>query len=228
MYVNGAVLDAVKGVVDRVYIEECPLDLDYIMVGIKDADYDAVASRTYALDSLEAVIVTLGAGEDHFDNSTSVRDIVYGGDGDDILIGGAGDDYLESGMGTSWLFGTPGNDTIYGGPDGDMLLGQDGNDIMYGDDGDDYMVGGPGTDTLRGGNNNDTLFGNSGVDTLYGNAGNDSLIGGPGSFDGAPDTLWGNAGADKFKRAYKPGFNPLVWEDILADFNAGQGDTTIP
>ena len=390
VYVNGANLGG-KGVVDRVTVEEDPQDPDCIRVIVKNAAYDIVVTKVYEWASLEAVIVTLGAGEDHYNNDTFVRDIVYGGagddvlsggdgvswlygeggedelnggwgfvndivdggddsdtvsagDGDDILIGGKGDDYLECFWGTSWLFGgdgadtlkvfypdavfenllfgeagddtitgglndfawggpdndtitagtvyggdgddmiygtwaadvlvgeagndtieglggsdflnggsgfdqlygeysfgaggatenvgIPGGDVIYGGPDSDNILGQDGNDTLYGDDGDDIMVGGPGNDTLRGGNNHDWLYGNSGVDTLYGNAGNDTLAGGDNGFgggvgfDSATDTLWGNAGADKFKTSFKPGVNPLVWEDIRADFNAGQGDTT--
>ena len=377
MYVYGTDFGApngAKAVVDRVTIEEYPLDQDLIMVRVWNAANEVVASKVSEWASLEAVIVSLGPGGDSYDNDTFVRDIVnggpgnddlnggdgiswlygeggedhlddgsgndvvdggddrdfiYGGDGDDILIGGAGNDDLHDDSGVNWLFGGTGedelkstfgeglafgeddndeiyisdsshayggmgddtiharvayggagndeitgtdqvdflvgeagndtirgrfgndflnggsgvdtlygqdtsmpgdyvlddNDVIHGGPDRDHMYGGIGNDTMNGDDGDDVIYGGLGNDTLRGGNNNDTLYGDFGVDTLFGDAGNDSLFGGSGTFDLSIDTLWGNSGADRFNRAYKPGVNPPVLEDIRADFNAGQGDT---
>ena len=217
MYVNGTALDAVHGVVDRVTIEEYPLDPDYIMVRVRNADNVVVASTVHALDSLEAVIVSLGAGDDRYDNSTNVREIVYGGAGGDELWGGDG---------ISWLYGEGGEDSLYGDYIDATYGAWGGNDVIHGGPDRDQIWGGTANDTLHGDEGNDTLTGNSGVDTLCGNDGNDSLIGGINGSDSVPDTLWGNAGADKFKRAFKPGFNPPVWEDILADFNAGQGDST--
>ncbi|MEI6540564.1 MAG: hypothetical protein WCO86_13740 [Planctomycetota bacterium] len=96
MYVNGANLGGAKGVVDRVTVEEYPLNPDLIWVRIQDVNNNTIAYSVNELDSLEAIIVSLGAGDDDFDNSTTVRDIVYGGAGGDDLYGGDG---------ISWLYG---------------------------------------------------------------------------------------------------------------------------
>ena len=106
VYVNGANLGAAKGVVDRVTVEEDQMDPDCIRVSVKNSNYDVVVTKVYEWASLEAIIVTLGAGEDYYDNDTFVRDIVYGGAGDDVLSGGDG---------ISWLYGEGGEDEVHGG-----------------------------------------------------------------------------------------------------------------
>ncbi|WP_336605417.1 tandem-95 repeat protein [Stutzerimonas stutzeri] len=64
----------------------------------------------------------------------------------------------------------------------------------------------------RGGN--DTLDGGAGNDILYGQGGNDILIGGEGD-----DILYGGAGSDTF--VWKAGD---LGQDVVKDFNVGQGD----
>jgi len=99
-------------------------------------------------------------------HSTTVRDDLYGGLGDDTIDGWEGDDVL---------YGEGGNDTIKGWAGNDTLDGGIGDDVMNGDDGDDSVNGGAGNDIVCGGYmdtagdflvDGDT---NSGVDKLWGN-----------------------------------------------------------
>lgn len=138
-------------------------------------------------------------GKDRYDalNSTGIRSIAYGGDGDDVLLGGEGNDTLV---------GEKGNDHIYGGVGIDFLYGaffgsgsENGNDRLYGGNGDDVLFGGDGDDTLNGQNGNDVLLGENGNDRLFGAyegyaqeiGGNDRLDGGNGD-----DLLYGGDGND--------------------------------
>ncbi|CCC96833.1 calcium-binding protein [Azospirillum baldaniorum] len=180
------------------------------------------------------------------------NDVLVGGSGDNVLFGGAGDDRLYVDTQTASLDGGAGNDTVYarysGGVTLDLsasielfsgsvgsdtvtavnasaaveLIGGDGDDSLTGgayadslrgDNGNDWLDGGDGNDTLSGGNGNDWLLGGGGNDTLSGGSGNDTLIGGFGD-----DSLVGGSGADLFV------FSNGGGNDILRDFNAGQGD----
>jgi VCBS repeat-containing protein len=73
-------------------------------------------------------------------------------------------------------------------------------------------AGGLGSDTLVGTGGADILLGRNGDDDLRGNGGNDLLCGGI-----ADDVLTGGAGADSFDGG--PG------EDLVVDFDPGEGDT---
>ncbi|KAA1052521.1 calcium-binding protein [Azospirillum argentinense] len=180
------------------------------------------------------------------------NDVLVGGGGDNVLFGGAGDDRLYVDTQTASLDGGDGNDTVYarysGGVTLDLsasielfngsvgsdtvtavnassaveLIGGDGDDSLTGgvyadslrgDNGNDWLDGGDGDDTLSGGNGNDWLCGGGGNDTLSGGSGNDTLVGGFGD-----DSLVGGSGADLFV------FSNGGGNDILRDFNAGQGD----
>ncbi|KAA1052536.1 FG-GAP-like repeat-containing protein [Azospirillum argentinense] len=180
------------------------------------------------------------------------NDVLVGGGGSNVLFGGAGDDRLYVDTQTASLDGGDGNDTVYarysGGVTLDLsasielfngsvgsdtvtavnassaveLIGGDGDDSLTGgayadslrgDNGNDWLDGGDGDDTLSGGNGNDWLCGGSGNDTLSGGSGNDTLVGGFGD-----DSLIGGSGADLFV------FSNGGGNDILRDFNAGQGD----
>ncbi|MGY0794576.1 beta strand repeat-containing protein [Azospirillum argentinense] len=180
------------------------------------------------------------------------NDVLVGGGGNNVLFGGAGDDRLYVDTQTASLDGGAGNDTVYarysGGVTLDLsasielfngsvgsdtvtaanassaveLIGGDGDDSLTGgayadslrgDNGNDWLDGGDGDDTLSGGNGNDWLCGGSGNDTLSGGSGNDTLVGGFGD-----DSLVGGSGADLFV------FSNGGGNDILRDFNAGQGD----
>ncbi|MEY8841470.1 calcium-binding protein, partial [Cribrihabitans sp. XS_ASV171] len=87
-----------------------------------------------------------------------LRDVIYGGEGDDMLDGGYGNDLI---------FGQGGNDTIAGDFGADELQGQEGNDVVtggalsdlvYGGDGNDFVNGGFGYDRINGGDGADRFF----------------------------------------------------------------------
>jgi Ca2+-binding RTX toxin-like protein len=92
-----------------------------------------------------------GAGDDYFQNLTSVRAVAYGGAGADALYGGAGADVLYGEDGNDELNGGAGNDSLFGGAGLDFLDGADGNDYLNGgNDGiADQMTGGAGADTFE-------------------------------------------------------------------------------
>ena len=86
-----------------------------------------------------------------------------------------------------------------------VLIGTDAADTLNGDEQSNVMVGLDGDDRLHGGN---------GADVLIGGPGNDSLIGGD--------------GADVFAFALpvvEDGAVPSFGDDVIYDFNAGEGDT---
>lgn len=139
-------------------------------------------------------------GTDTYDatNSTGVRSLAYGGNGDDTLRGGEGNDLLVGENGSDVLRGGVGNDKLLGAFDG--WAGEfEGYDHLYGGDGDDELWGGDGRDLLAGENGNDLLAGQNGDDKLLGAfdgwagevGGNDHMYGGDGD-----DELWGGDGHD--------------------------------
>ena len=142
-----------------------------------------------------------------------------GGVTDDTILGLGGDDFISGGGGRDTLYGGAGEDDIYG---GDRLFGEDGRDKLFGGAGKDKLDGGAGDDKLDGGDGNDTLKGGAGNDTLDGGAGNDKLRGGAGddflTGGTGDDSLTGGDGADTF--IFEAGFGI----DVIADFNAAEGD----
>ena len=145
------------------------------------------------------VVEGTSAGE-QINGLNSVRNSIYGKDGNDTLVGGdqadllsgdAGNDVIYGGIGHDFATGEDGNDVIYGGWGDDVLIGGAGNDILHGEWNNDVLIGGAGDDTLYGEDHDDVLDGGAGNDTLYGGAGNDRLIGGAGN-----DTLDGGDGID--------------------------------
>ena len=132
------------------------------------------------------------SGDDHFVNNTSIRSVVYGGDGNDVLTGGSGNDELHGNGGSDQIYAGSGNDKVYGG-DGeiDFLYGQDGNDVIEGGNGNDRISGGNGSDELYGQNDNDLIEGGDGNDLIVGGSGDDVLEG-----NGGSDLLRGQDGND--------------------------------
>ena len=155
---------------------------------------------------------------DSADNCTgnNVRNVIFGGGGDDTIRGAGGNDELTGGGGNDLLYGNSGNDLIYGNDDNDTIFGNGGNDDLFGDanedsilggSGDDVIVGGSGRDSLKGGSGKDTIIGDTGHDTIDGGSGNNSIEGdsnlamisrGNDSIagGGGNDTIFGNGGND--------------------------------
>lgn len=137
------------------------------------------------------------AGDDRFDNQTSVKSAAFGGLGNDYLAGGHNDD---------------------------VLVGGDGDDEIHGREGNDYLYGNAGNDLLRAGQGNDFLFGGAGKDDLFGALGNDYLDGGK---DGVADIVRGGPGADTFvaERVFRFPFS--FNRDYPQDFSLAEGDRII-
>lgn len=172
----------------------------------------------------DASVVTLieffgAAGDDFFENFTSIDTVAAGhagndtlrtGDGIDRLFGGEGDDILVSAGGNDRLSGNNGQDKLYGGSGDDALFGLNGDDELQGEGGNDTLVAGFGDDIVYGGAGEDLVFGHFGADQIFGGDGNDRLFGqsdddfvqGDGGDDVVRggvgvDTLYGNEGNDR-------------------------------
>ena len=127
------------------------------------------------------------------------------------LIGTDSADRLD---GDDEMHGRGGDDEIRGGDGDDFLVGGRDADWLRGGVGHDRLIGGPGDDTLWGGLGDDYVHGGDGADVLNGGAGNDSLIGG----DGA-DVFWFTIPVAEDGTVLPFG------DDVIYDFNAGEGDT---
>ncbi len=136
--------------------------------------------------------------------TSSDRNQLYGGLGDDVVIGGGEADSIGGGKGSDFLLGRDGADIVWGGHD-------DGNDTLHGDGGSDTLFGSGGNDWLAGSSGMDFLFGGAGGDVLDGGDDADSLFGGAGN-----DTISGGSGADAFFFAGNHGV------DIITDFDPAE------
>ncbi|MGD9816715.1 MAG: calcium-binding protein [Hyphomonadaceae bacterium] len=86
---------------------------------------------------------------DHRQNTTLLRDLIFGFGGNDTIYSGDGDDYVYGGGGADHIYGGDGNDVLYGEADSDTLID--------GGIGNDFLDGGAGTNTLDGGADYDTV-----------------------------------------------------------------------
>jgi len=139
------------------------------------------------------------------------NDALAGNDGANTLTGNAGSDTVTGAGGADALFGNQGSDALQGDAGADTLFGGQDGDVLFGGDGADALYGNMAGDRIYGGADADALFGGQGDDLLLGEGGDDLLAGNLGV-----DTLYGGAGADRFIAGS---------EDVVADFNAAEGDT---
>ncbi|SPF78200.1 calcium-binding protein [Pseudoprimorskyibacter insulae] len=107
-------------------------------------------------------------------------DFIYGGrtteDLRDVIYGGAGNDSIDGGYGNDELRGDAGDDSIEGGYGVDLVIGGDGNDVLTGSAWSDQIFGGNGNDFINGGFGFDRVNGGLGADKFYhtGNVGHGS------------------------------------------------------
>ena len=126
-------------------------------------------------------------GDDTLTGDAAVRDVIYGGLGNDTIVGG---DFYDNGTEPDLLCGGPGNDRVKGARGNDKLNGGDGDDFVDGSNGVDIEQGNAGNDrvgfgsfadadsaadTMRGGPGNDYMVAGFGNDKVYGQGGNDQL-----------------------------------------------------
>lgn len=81
-------------------------------------------------------------------DTTIMKDIESGTDGDDVMDGSPDSDYFDGGLGNDTLNGNEGNDELQGGYGNDYLFGGAGDDLLDGGHGEDYLNGGAGDDVL--------------------------------------------------------------------------------
>ncbi len=157
-------------------------------------------STDFTANDVQRVLFFGYAGDDQFQNNTSIATSAFGSDGNDTLTGGSGNDLLSGGNDNDVISGGDGNDTISGNAGDDDLSGGNGNDSIYGGSGNDmifagagqdFVSGSGGDDTIEGGNDADVLSGNNGADTINGDGGNDTIYGG-----NQNDNLYGDDGDD--------------------------------
>ena len=77
-----------------------------------------------------------------------IRNVLWGGAGDDSLYAGAGDDTLGAGAGNDLVVGGTANDVIFGGAGNDTINAGAGNDSIWSGSGDDILSSGDGSDTF--------------------------------------------------------------------------------
>jgi Ca2+-binding RTX toxin-like protein len=113
-----------------------------------------------------------------------LRDLIFGGVGNDEIYAGLGNDFVYGGSGNDRIDGGSGNDMLYGddrffevqplqggqpvGTGNDLIFGGDGNDRIYGGHGNDELLGESGADFIVGGSGNDLILGGANADTIYG------------------------------------------------------------
>jgi hypothetical protein len=149
---------------------------DRVVATLKTSTGVGNLSKNYARSSVKEIVFNGYAGNDKFNNRTSIPSEADGGTGNDILLGGYSKDTVYGGDGKDYIDGRNGNDKLYGGSN---------NDLIFGDKGDDFIYGGTGADFLFGGVGRDSIWGESGMDSL----------------DGGPDTelkMIGGTNTDTF------------------------------
>lgn len=110
-------------------------------------------------DGVDTIIA--GNGDDVVTGGASLndlRDVIYGGAGDDNIDGGYGNDELRGDAGNDSIAGGFGVDTVIGGTGNDVMTGSAFSDLVFGGDGNDFVNGGFGSDRINGGDGADRFF----------------------------------------------------------------------
>lgn len=149
-------------------------------------------------DVLTNIEYLLGSPFDDVLTGDNVRNVIYGGDGNDSINGLGGNDVLRGDDGADALDGGTGNDwaNYTNSPAGVSVSLETGTGTGSHAEGDtltniEYLHGSNHNDTLTGDGNRNVIYGRTGDDALNGLAGNDTLRG-----DAGADALDGGTGID--------------------------------
>ncbi|MEM7057939.1 MAG: hypothetical protein AAF557_10160 [Pseudomonadota bacterium] len=216
-------------------------DVVQITGEVTAADAVSAAHRSATVDQL---FIADGANQRIYTpGSSTIRDVVFagGGDdyiwtygGDDVLVGGAGNDFLRPDAGRDSVYGGDGIDTVdYYANNGEgvtvnLITGLGSGGIADGDvlDGVERVYSTQSNDRLIGDENDNYFIGRRGGDVLIGNGGNDILRGDSNATDtGYEDVLIGGTGNDNLqgnKGADRYLFQAGDGVDVVADY----GDTS--
>lgn len=108
-----------------------------------------MASTGLHFSGFEHVDVFLGTGNDVVIGSSTMRAIVYAGEGDNVLVGGSNSDHFETGSGDDIMLGKGGDDTLVGSGGADVIDGGDGNDVILLTRAEGTIEGGAGEDMIH-------------------------------------------------------------------------------
>ncbi len=191
--------------------------------------HQGFGSETFAVADVNQIRFVGLAGDDRFENQSSIRSLAFGQAGNDTLIGGTGDDRLVGNNGNDQIAGNAGNDVLIAGIGDDIVFAGDGNDRVLGVNGINQINGGAGDDTLFGGQGDDTIVDPSGTNTIAGSLGNDEIRGGSGVdriFAGPGNDLVFAGGGDDFVFG-QLGNDTLVGDAGADVLNGNDGDDLI-
>lgn len=152
---------------------------------------EGFATQTFNTSEVNSILFVGLAGDDFFENTTSIPSRAFGQNGNDTLIGGSGNDRLFGNGNDDTIRGNGGDDFIAAGIGNDFVDAGAGNDRVLGINGENRLEGGAGDDQIFGGNDFDTITDVSGENILAGNGGDDSITGGSGG-----DLIYGGPGND--------------------------------
>lgn len=107
--------------------------------------------------AVKEIQIRAQAGNDvvTLNGTVTLREVLYGGDGNDLLTAGSANDALSGENGDDKLWGGAGNDTLDGGAGNDQLFGEAGTDALTGGAGNDWMEAGTATESAVGGDGTD-------------------------------------------------------------------------
>jgi Ca2+-binding RTX toxin-like protein len=163
--------------------------------GMVTVDIDG-DTQSFAMNSVTAVQISLGSGDDNLmvNDNVPVPIMAGGGPGSDTIMamnsmpdtvagGGGNDSVMASTNAADSVRGGLGSDTVSGGGSGSMVLGDHGNDVINPGASGVTVNGGGGSDTVAAsaGSSGDMLMGGAGDDVILtaGDSGN-SINGGAG------------------------------------------------
>ncbi|MBM0740803.1 esterase-like activity of phytase family protein [Phormidium sp. CLA17] len=175
------------------------LDSKTILVA-NDNNYPFSLGRPPAIDNTEIVTLELSKplNVDNAIFSSTVKNLLQGGAGDDVLVGTNGNDELNGGEGNNTLHGLLGNNILIAGNGNDTAYAEGGNDVFLLGNGNNTVFANAGSDRISTGLGNDTIYADLGDDWINAGDGNNTVFAREGNNRVATglgnDTIWAGMG----------------------------------